>query len=357
MLNLKRWKTLLLILFCGCAVTACQENKEITQSNNILEETNTQNTIKEISQGKNLIIYFSRYANTEYSENVDASTSASVLIEEEHRYGTTEYIARMIQQKVGGDLYPIKTKDPYPSDFEELRNLNHEEIAKQLLPELILQDLDISQYDTIFIGYPVWASTIPQAVRSFLSNYDLQGKSIIPFCTHDGYGAGNSFQDVVDMEEGSNVLKGLAIEASSVMSAKETITNWLKSLGFSDTPSQITKIIIEVNDQQLEGILYDTALAKEIQQQMPISVHMSGYGGREYYGGISFTPEQIGNGQLNFENGDITYCTKNNTLAIFYAQSEQPNLTMEVQPIGKVTSDLAIFDELPANIDITFSIK
>lgn len=83
---------------------------------------------------------------------------------------------------------------------------------------------------------------------------------------------------------------------------------------------------------------------------------MSGYGGREYYGGIGFTPENTDGGQMYFDNGDITYCSTNNTMAIFYAQTDHPNLTMEVIPIGKVTSDLSVFDTFDGQEEITFSL-
>lgn len=69
------------------------------------------------------------------------------------------------------------------------------------------------------------------------------------------------------------------------------------------------------------------------------------------------TPQNTGKGQLNFENGDITYCPTNNTLAIFYAQTSRPNLTMEVIPIGKVTSDLSVFNVLENHENVTFMIN
>lgn len=106
----------------------------------------------------------------------------------------------------------------------------------------------------------------------------------------------------------------------------------------------------------LDGVLYDTSLAEEIKAKFPLTVSMSGYGGREYYGGIDFKPEKISGGQLNFENGDITYCETNNTMAIFYAQTDHPDLTMEVIPIGKVTSDLSVFEGFDSTEDITFEL-
>ena len=95
----------------------------------------------------------------------------------------------------------------------------------------------------------------------------------------------------------------------------------------------------------------------EIKSKFPLTVSMSGYGGREYYGGIEFTPEKVNGGQLNFENGDITYYETNNSMAIFYAQTDRPDLTMEAVPIGKVTSDLSVFDTLDSTEDITFTLS
>lgn len=103
-----------------------------------------------------LIAYFSRVGNTNYSDDVDATTSASIVADNAEKYGTTEYVARMIQQAIGGDLHLIETKDSYSADFNEVVDQNHSEMQTGRLPELKESNLDISQYDTVFIGYPVW---------------------------------------------------------------------------------------------------------------------------------------------------------------------------------------------------------
>ena len=122
-----------------------------------------------------------------------------------------------------------------------------------------------------------------------------------------------------------------------------------------------TKIKITINNQVLEGVIYDTELSKEIMNIFPITVSMIGYASREYYGSIDYRPKNITKGQFNFQNGDITYCARNNSLAIFYSQSDNPNLTMEVIPIGKITSDLKVFHDLYNNgqrrVNITFSLE
>lgn len=309
-----------------------------------------------------LIAYFSLWGNSDYPDDIDATTSASIVDDNEERYGTTEYVARMIQENVGGDIHLIQTAEPYSTDFDEVTDQNHDEMDAGTLPELTESNLDISQYDTVFIGYPVWATNAPQAIFSFLTEYDMAGKTVVPFCTHDGYGAGGSYDDIAAaVPAAANVPEGLAIEAPDVPAADETVSQWLDQLGLTapqseSAQSEGTPITITVGETVLEGVIYDTELANEIRGQFPLTVSMSGFGGREYYGGIDFTPANAGAGQLNFENGDITYCSTNNTMAIFYAQTDNPDLSMEVIPVGRVTSDLGIFDELSGSADITFDL-
>ena len=82
---------------------------------------------------------------------------------------------------------------------------------------------------------------------------------------------------------------------------------------------------------------------------------MVGYGGREYYGGVDFYPKNLEVGQRNFENGEITYCEAHHNMAIFYAQTDNPNLSVDVIPIGRVTSDLSLLNTLDNREKFTFS--
>lgn len=177
-----------------------------------------------------LIVYFSRWGNTEFPEDVDATASASIVVDGED-YGTTEYVARLIQEQTGGDLHLIQTQEKYPADFDELRDLNHEEMAEGYLPPLVESNLDVSQYGTVFIGYPVWATDVPQAVLSFLQEYDLSGKTVIPFCTHGGYGAGDSYSTIREASHAAQSPEGLAINAEDVYEAESVVTDWLNSIG------------------------------------------------------------------------------------------------------------------------------
>ena len=178
---------------------------------------------------------------------------------------------------------------------------------------------------------------------------------MIPFCTHDGYGAGRSFSAVAELAVGAETLEGLAIHAPEVAGSADAVTEWLNGLDLSNAKSE-TAIRITIGEQELEGILYDSSMARQFIAQLPQTITMSNYGGREVYGGIDQSITVEGEGQLRFDDGDITYCPSNNTAAIFYSQSSNPNLTMTIYPIGKVTSDLSIFPDLPSRVEITFEV-
>ena len=313
--KMKRAVVFLSALLLACSVTACGRVEQETEisyplpteefflSDQGMENQKTsqvQEPMADIGSSKILIAYFSRHGNTEYPDDVDATTSASIVVDEKGRHGTTEYVAELIQQSVGGDIHRIETVMPYTADFDKLREVNHDEMDRDYLPELKESGLDISAYDTVFIGYPVWATSVPQAVLSFLEEYDLSGKTVIPFCTHDGYGAGGSYQVIDGASHAAVSPEGLAIEAKDVPGAKAAVAEWLDSIGISSVDTNEgqmqgneTLIQITVGNTVLSGVLYDTALAQEIKGYFPLTVTMSGYAGREYYGSVDFYPAQI----------------------------------------------------------------
>lgn len=376
---MRKGLALMLGIFMVFSLAACEtepsgseETETLRDSSPAVTEEETSDTEPETSElieasteeNNILIVYFSRWGNTEYPDDVDATTSASIVADEEN-YGTTEYVARMIQENVGGDLHFIQTQEPYPTDFDELRDLNHSEMAEDYLPALVESNLDISGYDTVFIGYPVWAAAVPQAVVSFLNEYDLSGKTVIPFCTHDGYGAGGSYNTIREASHAAESPDGLAIEAKDVPSAGDTVAAWLESIGMTgesaeaeNAEAEEAAITITIGDIVLDGVIYDTALAQEIKEYFPLTISMSGFGGREYYGGVDFYParENLAGGGNTFNNGDITYCEAHHNMAIFYAQTDNPVLSVDVIPIGRVTSDLSVFENLDSREEITFSL-
>lgn len=234
---MKKIYLILLSLASMMLLAACgnYQGKEADQRTDL---TTQETEISEIRSEKNetqqsniLIAYFGRRGNTEFPDEVDAASSASIVPGKEGGLqGTTEYTASLIQQKIGGDLYLIQTAEPYPADYDAVVEQNHQEQEDGTIPELSSVIEDMEQYDTVFIGYPIWATSLPQPVVSFLHQYDLYGKTIIPFCTHAGYGSGNSYMKIREICPDAQVLEGLAIEAEEIGSAETEISRWLEML-------------------------------------------------------------------------------------------------------------------------------
>ncbi|WP_028329300.1 flavodoxin [Brachyspira alvinipulli] len=178
---------------------------------------------------KILVVYFSRVGNTQFDNNVDASTAASIVANN-NKMGTTEYVANVIKNQLNADIRLIETVNQYSKDFDDLVDKNHDEMRKNDFPKIKPLNIDISKYNTIFIGYPVWANDVPMAVRTFIRDYNLSSKTIIPFCTHDGYGAGRSYSTIRNMAKNANVLDGLALDSSNIESKNNQIINWISKL-------------------------------------------------------------------------------------------------------------------------------
>ena len=138
---------------------------------------------------------------------------------------------------------------------------NHEEAREGTLPELKDKDLDLSDYETVLIGYPIWATSAPQAVFSFLDQYDLSDKTVIRFCTHDGYGAGTSYDEIADAVSGAEVLEGLAVEAEEVPDAEETAAQWIQDLGLetehADHGDEQISIAVTAGEHVLSGFIWN----------------------------------------------------------------------------------------------------
>ncbi len=172
-----------------------------------------------MANSKSLIAYFSRKGNNYVGGSIVNLPT-----------GNTELIAKKIQELTGSEIFKIKTIRSYPEDYTEATNVAKEEQRENARPELTELVDDMDSYDVIYIGYPIWYGTMPMAVFSFLETYDFSGKTIIPFCTHEGSGMGSNERDIKKLCPSANVLSGLAIRGSSVERADKDVANWLKKL-------------------------------------------------------------------------------------------------------------------------------
>jgi len=214
----------------------------VVVNNNESSTSNTANTGNDTQEGSTIVE--NPQANTA-NENVVAQKILIAFFsraDENYSVGTvevgnTEIMAGFIKEYFGdkADTFKIDPVKPYPTNYKECTEVATEEKNSNARPEFKnANNLNISNYDTIFIGYPIWWGDVPMIINTFLEKYDFSGKTIIPFNTHEGSGNSGTFTSIKNKMTSSTVnTNGLAIRGSEARkdSSRSTVTNWLKSLG------------------------------------------------------------------------------------------------------------------------------
>ena len=145
--------------------------------------------------------------------------------------GNTQKLAKLISDKVGGDFVRIETEKVYPEDYDELVDDAKKEKDNNDRPKLKELNINLENYDTIFVGYPIWWYQMPMAMYTFFDTYDFANKTIIPFNTHEGSGSSGTYEDIQKLEPKAKVLKGLPIRGGDMTSDQSNkVDNWLKKL-------------------------------------------------------------------------------------------------------------------------------
>ena len=180
----------------------------------------SQNTIaKNVNQENILIVYLSRTNNT-------------------------KAIAEIIQKNVGGKLVALELEKPYPENYKAIVEQVSKENETGYLPPLKTKIDSMEKYNVVFIGFPTWGMQLPPPMKSFLHQYDLSGKTVIPFNTNAGYGVGSSFETVKKLCPNSKILEGFStkggIERDGVFfvmkgekekQAQDEVRKWLQKIG------------------------------------------------------------------------------------------------------------------------------
>jgi len=171
------------------------------------------------------------------------TTDNKVLIVYLSRTNNTKAIAEIIQKEVGGTLVALELTKPYPENYTETVQQVVKENETGYLPPLKTKIDNIAQYNIVFVGFPTWGMKLPPPMKSFLGQYDLKGKTIIPFNTNAGYGIGSSFDTVKELCPNSDVREGFStkggierdgeffvIKGEKAASAQAEVKKWLKKI-------------------------------------------------------------------------------------------------------------------------------
>lgn len=176
----------------------------------------------ETPDSKTLVVYFSM------PDNVDNS---SVVINGEI-LGNTQYMAYVIQENTGANIFRIVPESPYPTDHDELVDLAKDEQNDNARPKFVGEIENFIEYDTVFVGYPNWWTDMPMILYTFFDTYDFSGKTIIPFNTHGGSGFSSTIATIKSLEPNAEVKDGKSISRNVIADAEQEIIDWIKSLGF-----------------------------------------------------------------------------------------------------------------------------
>ena len=175
-----------------------------------------------------LIAYFS----VPETDGVDAVAGASRVVVDGEVLGNTQYIAQLIQQQTGGDLFRIETVQEYPGSHDPLLEFAYNERAEGARPELAAQMENLDSYDIIFLGYPNWNADLPMPLYTLLEQTGLSGKTIVPFTTHGGSGFSRTIQTIQELQPNATVVSdGLSISRNSVAQAEGDVASWVSGLG------------------------------------------------------------------------------------------------------------------------------
>lgn len=195
---------LIVLVIAGVIFISIQNNKTESstneQNNNLTQSYNTETTIKEST--KILVAYYSNSGNT-------------------------EAMAKEIQNQTGADIFEITRESEYSNMYEEAKA----EIDNNERPEVANMPENLDEYDIIFIGYPIWWDTTPAMINTFLENYYLSNKTIIPFCTHGGSGISGTPNTIANKLPNSTVItNGFSLSRTRMEIAPTEVESWLKEI-------------------------------------------------------------------------------------------------------------------------------
>ena len=180
-----------------------------------------------------LIAYVSR-AGENYNVGITDPNSASAAYAGYIEKGNTQIVTETIAELTGGDLYQITTVEPYPDDYASMLKRAQEELDADARPELAGELPSLEDYDVIMIGYPIWHGATPRPVLTFLESYDLSGKKLVPFNTHEGSGQGRTVSEIAASAPNAELMEGIAIQGKVAQEdegrTRELLTEWLGKL-------------------------------------------------------------------------------------------------------------------------------
>ena len=257
----------------------------------------------------------------------------------------TKTLAEYASEHLGSDIFEIVPKQEYTSqdiDYGSDCRANREQNDDSARPEIKYQIEDISKYDTIVLGYPIWWSQAPKIMYTFIESYDFTNKTILPFCTSGSSPIGSSATNLAKSAPKSNWLEGRRFAAGT---NKETINSWL-----DEYIKKETNMNLYIDEQKIDVTWLDNDSVKALKKILPVTIHMHEYGGFEQTGSIgqSITRNDI---QMDTVPGDIVLYN-GNAISVFYAPS-----SWSYTKLGHINLSNSELNTLLNKDNVTFVLK
>ena len=261
--------------------------------------------------------------------------SGKILIAYFTRSGNAETLADRIQEKTGGTKFKIETVKTYPQDYSGVYDEAMKEQQENARPELKTRVDNMAEYETVFVGYPIWHGDTPMAIRTFLESYDFTGKKVIPFCSSGSSRPETSFASVRASAAGAGILDGFWTRGADVANATDEVNQWIEGLGIlpkNEEEIMADKIHITAGDTTFTATLAGNSSAEALKELLsggPLTIHMSDYASMEKVGPIGASLPR-NDEHIVAEAGDIILY-QGNSLVIYYDTN-----TWDFTRIGKI---------------------
>lgn len=190
----------------------------------------SENTQVNTDGKKSLVVYFS-VPETDDPNNMTTEEENSSIVVNGEVLGNTQYVAMLISENTGADIYRIEPKTPYTTDHESLVDIAKDEQNNDARPEIKSKISDFDDYDIIYIGYPIWWSDMPKILYTFMELYDFSGKTVIPFSTHGGSELAGTVSTIRNKLSSATVEENaFTMSRDTMEAAPEEVESWLKEI-------------------------------------------------------------------------------------------------------------------------------
>lgn len=283
-----------------------------------------------------LVAYFSWADNAVLAEDVDVVTSPSVVAP-----GNVQQLAGWVREETGGDLFPIRVTDPYPSDWDDCLARANEERGADARPDLMENVEDLDQYGTVFLGYPNWWYGVPMALLTFLEQNDLSGKDVYLFCSHGTGGLARSVELITEAAPEANISDSIFdCYEEDAASSEADIKAWVHELGFgpADNTEQAQtarQIQVQSDGGTVVYQLNDSAAADALLAQLPLTVEVEDYSTNEK---IFYPPQALDTADAppaEGGTGTLAYYAPWGDVVMFYGDY---NASSSLYELGQVVS-------------------